>query len=164
MRILGIDPGLATVGFAVIEADEKGGKQLIEYGVISTKAGLEMGERLHEIYKDMQGVLREYKPEFCAIEQIFFSKNVTTGIQVSQARGVILLALQEAGLEVHEYNPTSIKASLTGDGSADKKAIQKMIMLELGLDSPPQPDDAADAVNLALTLCSELRYSSKINS
>jgi crossover junction endodeoxyribonuclease RuvC len=88
---------------------------------------------------------------------------VTTGIQVSQARGVILLALQEAGLEIHEYNPTAVKASLTGDGSADKKAIQKMIMLELNLDSPPEPDDAADAVNLALTLCSELRYSSKLS-
>lgn len=163
MRILGIDPGLATVGFAIIELENES-RQLIEYGVISTKPNLQTAERLEEIYKDIQGLLTEYKPQCCAIEQIFFSKNVTTGIQVSQARGVVLLALQQANVEIHEYNPSAIKASLTGDGAADKKAIQKMVMLELGLEEPPQPDDAADAVNLALTLCSELRYTSKMNS
>jgi crossover junction endodeoxyribonuclease RuvC len=165
MRILGIDPGLATIGFAILDYDESqnssqtvGEKTLQEVGVISTPAGLPIPQRLSEIYKDMQELIREYKPDVCAIEQIFFSKNVSTGIQVSQARGVILLALQEAGVQIHEYNPTAMKAALTGDGRADKAAIQKMVMLELNLSAPPKPDDAADAVSLALTLLCELQY------
>jgi crossover junction endodeoxyribonuclease RuvC len=156
MRILGIDPGLAIVGFAILDK-ENDKKTLIEAGVIRTHKDRTHSQRLKEIYDDMQAIIREYKPDICAIEQIFFSKNVTTGIKVSQARGVTLLALEEAGIEIHEFNPKSMKLSLTGDGNADKKAIQKMVMLELKLDQPPKPDDAADAVSLALTLCSELR-------
>ena len=156
MRILGIDPGLAIVGFAILDKDGNQ-KTLIEAGVIRTHKDLPNSARLKEIYTDMQAIIREYKPDTCAIEQIFFSKNVSTGIQVSQARGVILLALEQASLEIHEFNPKSMKLSLTGDGNADKKAIEKMVMIELKLSEPPKPDDAADAVSLVLTLCSELR-------
>lgn len=158
MRILGIDPGLATIGFSILDIDGHN-KTLIEVGVIRTGANLPLPERLKEIYKDIKALAKEYKPDICSIEQIFFSKNVTTGIQVSQARGVILLALNEEGVEIREYNPSSMKAALTGDGNASKAAIQKMVKLELGLSEIPKPDDAADAVSLALTLSSELRYS-----
>ncbi len=156
MRILGIDPGLAIVGFAILDSSE-GHKQLIEAGVIRTSPKQSNEERLLEIYDDMKEVIQEYKPDRVSIEQIFFSKNVTTGIQVSQARGVILLACEQAKLPIHEYGPSQLKLALTGDGRADKKSIEKMVMLELGLNQPPKPDDAADAVNLALTLASELR-------
>jgi len=157
MRILGIDPGLAIIGFALLEL-EGNQKKLIDVGVIRTAAGLAMGQRLKEIHQDMSSLLKELKPDRCAIEQIFFSKNVTTGIQVSQARGVILLALEEANIQCHEYGPSAMKLALTGNGQADKRSIQKMVKLELGLTEVPKPDDAADAVSLALTLCSELKY------
>lgn len=157
MRILGIDPGLATIGFAILDATPKE-KRLIDVGVIRTPAGLAVPERLLEIHKDMQELIRTYKPEIASIEQIFFSKNVTTGIKVSEARGVILLAMQEAGLPIHEYSPSQMKSLLTGDGKADKLAIQKMVMLELGLPHPPKPDDAADALSMALCLSHALRF------
>lgn len=156
MRILGIDPGLATSGFAILDV-EGHQKKLIAVGVIRTPAKLELGERLQEIYKDMHAILTQYKPKVCSIEQVFFSKNVTTGIQVSHARGVIVMALHDHGIPLHEYSPSAMKRALTGDGRADKKAIQKMVMLELNLKSAPKPDDAADAVSLALTLAATLR-------
>lgn len=156
MRILGIDPGLATTGFAILDV-EGHQKKLIAVGVIRTPAKLELGERLQEIYKDMHAILAQYKPKVCSIEQLFFSKNVTTGIQVSHARGVIVMALHDYGVPLHEYSPSAMKRALTGDGRADKKAIQKMVMLELKLKSAPKPDDAADAVSLALTLAATLR-------
>lgn len=156
MRILGIDPGLATTGFAILDV-EGHQKKLIAVGVIRTPAKLELGERLQEIYKDMHAILTQYKPKVCSIEQVFFSKNVTTGIQVSHARGVIVMALHDHGIPLHEYSPSAMKRALTGDGRADKKAIQKMVMLELNLKSAPKPDDAADAVSLALTLAATLR-------
>ncbi|MFA4815133.1 MAG: crossover junction endodeoxyribonuclease RuvC [Candidatus Gracilibacteria bacterium] len=156
MRILGIDPGLATTGFAVLDV-EGHEKKLITVGVVNTPAKLPLGERLQEIYKDISSLLTEYKPKFCSIEQIFFSKNVTTGIQVSHARGVILLALYEHGIEVYEFSPSAMKLALTGNGRADKKSIQKMVKLELKLKEVPKPDDAADAVSLALTLAATLR-------
>ncbi|MBU0982145.1 crossover junction endodeoxyribonuclease RuvC [Patescibacteria group bacterium] len=157
MRILGIDPGLATVGFAILDYFEEE-KNLIEYGVITTSAKTPKTHRLKEIHNDISAILGEYKPDICAIEQIFFSKNVTTGIQVSESRGVILLALNEANVPLQEFSPSSLKRSLTGNGNADKQMIQKMVMLELKLQEIPKPDDAADALSLALALCSELRY------
>ena len=156
MNILGIDPGLATTGFAVLEMNGRT-KKLLTVGVIRTPAKHEFGERLSEIYDDLTGLIREYKPELCAIEQLFFSKNVTTGIQVSHARGVIILALGKAKIPVTEYTPSAMKRLLTGNGKADKKSIQKMVMLELGLAKAPHPDDAADAVSLALCLGATLR-------
>jgi crossover junction endodeoxyribonuclease RuvC len=157
MRILGIDPGLATTGFAVLEMNAKKEKKLLTVGVLRTAAKRPLGERLKEIHTDISEIIRDYKPSICSIEQIFFSKNVTTGIQVSHARGVIILALEEAGLMVHEISPSAMKRALTGDGRADKKAIQKMVMLELNLKQVPKPDDAADALSLALTLAATIR-------
>ncbi|MEK9159133.1 MAG: crossover junction endodeoxyribonuclease RuvC [Patescibacteria group bacterium] len=156
MRILGIDPGLATTGFAVLDV-EGHQKRLVTVGVIRTPAKTDLGQRLKELYTDINELLNEYKPKFCSIEQLFFSKNVTSGIQVSHARGVIIMALYEHGVEVHEYSPSAMKRALTGDGRADKKAIQKMVKLELKLTDVPKPDDAADAVSLALTLAATLR-------
>jgi crossover junction endodeoxyribonuclease RuvC len=156
MRILGIDPGYGIIGFAILDVDGRK-KTLSDCGVIRTPKNLDFPARLKEIHKDMQALLREYKPDTCSIEQVFFSKNVTTGIKVSQAVGVILLALHEAAIPIHEFSPSAMKAALTGDGRANKAAIQKMVKLELGLSSLPKPDDAADAVSLALTLASQLR-------
>ena len=156
MRILGLDPGLATTGYAVLDVHGRT-KKLLSCGVIRTPAKTELASRLLEIYSDFRSLLDQFKPDRCSIEQIFFSKNVTTGIQVSHARGVILLALAERGIPITEFSPSAMKSALTGDGKADKKNIQKMVMLELGLSSPPQPDDAADAVSLALSLASTVR-------
>ena len=156
MRILGLDPGFATTGFAILDVNGPE-KKLITTGVIKTAAGLPFPKRLKELYEDMRAILIEYKPKVCSIEQIFFSKNITTGINVSHARGVLLLALQEFGVELHEYSPSAMKRALTGNVRADKKAIQKMVKLELKLKNIPKPDDAADAVSLALTLAATLR-------
>lgn len=156
MRILGLDPGLATTGYAILDI-EKGKKKLLTCGVIRTPAGLSLGARLKEIHEDFTSLLAKFKPEICSIEQIFFSKNVTTGIAVSHARGILILSLEEAGVPVKEFSPSQMKSALTGDGRADKKNIQKMVMLELGLAAPPQPDDAADAVSLALSLAATVR-------
>lgn len=156
MRILGIDPGFGTIGFAILDLHQ-GQKRLIDVGVIKTDPGLEFGSRLLEIHRDMKALIEEYQPDAAAIEKVFFSKNVTTAIQVSQAKGVILLVLAEAGLIPTQYSPSEMKAALTGDGKADKAAIQKMVMLELGLSQVPKPDDAADALSLALTLSFALR-------
>ena len=125
--------------------------------MITTSPNLEFGVRLIEIYDDMRALIDEYKPEQVAIEQVFFSKNVSTAIQVSEAKGVILLALTQAGLPYREFSPSQMKAAISGDGNADKAAVQKMVMLELKLNTPPKPDDAADALSLALSLSFELR-------
>lgn len=156
MRILGIDPGFGIVGFALLDWDGRK-RQLVDVGVIRTDSGLEFGSRLLEIHKDIKEILNHYQPDAVAIEKVYFSKNVTTGIQVSQAKGVILLALAEAGLIPRQYSPSEMKAALTGDGKADKAAIQKMVQMELGLVEVPKPDDASDALSLALTLSFELR-------
>lgn len=157
MRILGIDPGLNLTGFALLESDGSK-KELLSYGVIRTKANTEKSIRLNEIYNDLKSIIVSLKPEICSIEQLFFSTNVTTAMSVSEARGIILLALNESGIPIHEYTPSQMKKALTGNGKADKKSIQKMLMLELKLKEIPKPDDAADAVSLALALSAELRY------
>jgi len=156
MRIIGIDPGLATTGFAILDFDN-GKKKLISCGVIRTAPDLHLQERLNEIYKDITSIIEEHKPKTCAIEQLFFSKNVTTGIQVAHARGIILLALQQNGIPSTQVTPSALKRAITGDGKADKKAMQKMVTMELNLKEPPKPDDAADAVSLALYLASTLK-------
>lgn len=156
MRILGIDPGLATTGFAILDL-ESGRKKLVSCGVIHTSPKLRLAERLLEIEKDMMAILQQYKPEICSIEQLFFSKNVTTGIAVSHARGALLMALERHQVPFSEMSPSAMKRALTGNGRADKKMIQKMVTLELGLKEAPKPDDAADAVSLALSLACTLR-------
>ena len=150
MRILGIDPGLAIVGYSVIDS-EKGVYRPVDCGVINTPKELSLPERLELIYKGMGELIDTFKPDQVAIEELFFTKNITTGITVAEARGVILLACKQSGLPMFEYTPNQIKQSLTGYGKADKKQIQFMITRLLGLKAIPKPDDAADALAIALT-------------
>jgi crossover junction endodeoxyribonuclease RuvC len=150
MTILGIDPGTAITGFGVIR--KKSSKiKYVKCGCITTCAGLPLPERLDCIYKDVMNLVRENKPEVVAVEELFFFKNVKTAIEVSHARGVIVLAAQKSGLPIFEYTPLQVKQALTGYGRADKKQIQSMVKNILGLNEVPKPDDAADA--LAVAIC-----------
>ena len=150
MRILGIDPGTAIVGFGVIDVDGQK-KTMIDAGVIRTPANQPLEIRLETIYSELNEIMKSNKPEVMVIEQLFFGRNVTTAISVSHARGVIILAGQQAGLQIEEFTPPQIKQALTGTGSADKKQVQEMVKLLLNLKEVPQPDDCADALAAALT-------------
>lgn len=150
MRILGIDPGTGIVGFGLI--DKLGSKNvLVDAGVIRTPAHTPAHERLVTIYSDLKGLIEEYKPQIMVVEQLFFAKNVTTAMTVSQARGVILLLGEQMGLQIEEFTPLQIKQALTGYGRAEKRQIQEMVRLQLNLKETPKPDDAADALAAALT-------------
>ena len=149
MRILGIDPGYGITGFGLIEAD-RGQSRLLQCGAITTPAGMDFSARLEIIYEDMRKLLEVAKPDAVAIEELFFGQNVTTGIGVAQSRGVILLAIRQAGLEVTSYKPAQIKQALVGYGNASKHQMQDMTKRILRLDAMPKPDDAADAIAIAL--------------
>lgn len=150
LKILGIDPGTGIVGFGFIEADNKTLK-LIDAGVIRTPAHQATEQRLLTIYNEVDQLIKEYRPEWLSIEKLFFAKNVTTAMTVSQARGVIMLAAAQSNLQIAEYTPLQIKMAITGYGRADKKQIQEMVKIILGLDTIPKPDDAADALATAIT-------------
>src|SRR3989344_4941679 len=143
MRIIGIDPGTGIMGFGVIDTDEKGKFKLVDGGVIRTKVNQPLDERLIEIYRHLASVISKTRPTVMAIEKLFFAHNVTTAMSVSHARGVAMLAGKLAGLEVAEYTPLQIKQSLTGYGRADKKQMQEMVRVILGLKEVPKPDDCA---------------------
>ena len=149
MRTLGIDPGLATLGWGVVETHGDAAT-LLGCGVICTAARTPLPARLLEIHTALRGVLEQYQPDTAAIEELFFGKNSTTAIAVGQARGVALLALAQAGLVVAEYKPTVVKQAVAGDGGADKRQMQQMVRITLRLAVAPTPDDAADAVAVAL--------------
>ena len=149
MRILGIDPGYGITGFGLIEAD-KGRFSLLRCGAITTPAGMDFSARLEIIYEDMKELLAVAKPDAVAIEELFFGQNVTTGIGVAQSRGVILLAIRQAGLEVFPYKPAQVKQAVVGYGNATKHQVQDMTKRRLGLQAMPKPDDAADAIAIAL--------------
>ncbi|HUW68063.1 MAG TPA: crossover junction endodeoxyribonuclease RuvC [Candidatus Nanoarchaeia archaeon] len=149
MIIIGIDPGLATVGFGVIEKVEE--KIIpVSYGCIRTSAEKQTSERLLEIYNEIKTLFEKYDPQIVAIEKLFFNKNVTSAMSVSEARGVILLAAQQKHKHIFEYTPAQIKQAITGTGRADKRQMQEMIKRLLGLDELPRPDDAADGLSIAL--------------
>ena len=150
MIILGIDPGLAIVGYGVIEA-QNGAFRPIDCGVINTPKEDTVPVRLNKIYDGMLSLIEKFKPDCIAIEELFFNTNITTGINVAQARGVILLACQQKGLKMYEYTPLQIKQALTGYGKAEKKQIQFMVTRLLNLKAVPKPDDAADGLAVALT-------------
>ncbi len=150
MIILGIDPGLAIVGYGVIEA-QKGAFRPIDCGVINTPKSDTVPIRLNKIYDGMLSLIEKYKPDCIAIEELFFNTNITNGINVAQARGVVLLACQQKGLKMYEYTPLQIKQALTGYGKAEKKQIQFMVTRLLNLKAVPKPDDAADGLAVALT-------------
>ena len=149
MRILGIDPGYGITGFGLIEA-ERGSSKLLQCGAITTPAGIDFSARLEIIYEDMRKLLEVAKPDAVAIEELFFGQNVTTGIGVAQSRGVILLAIRQAGLEVTSYKPMQVKQAVVGYGNATKHQVQDMTKRLLGLQAMPKPDDAADAIAIAL--------------
>ena len=149
MRILGIDPGYGITGFGVIEAG-RGNAQLVTCGAITTPAGMDFSARLEMIYNDMTELIASVKPDAVAIEELFFGQNVTTGIGVAQSRGVILLAVRQAGLEVTSYKPMQVKQAVVGYGNATKHQVQEMTKRLLKLSAMPKPDDAADAIAIAL--------------
>lgn len=151
MRVLGIDPGTARLGFGVIESDTRSKPVLIDAGVITTPPHQPDSERMVTIFDELTAIIADTKPELMVVEKLFFAQNVTTALSVAQARGVILLCGEQKGLELFEYTPLQIKMAITGYGRADKKQMQEMVRVMLGLKTAPQPDDCADA--LAAALC-----------
>jgi len=149
MRVLGIDPGIATIGFGVVES-EKNRHKLIKCGVISTPAHTSLSSRLEQIYDDMLSILELFQPDAVSIEELFFNTNITTGIAVAHGRGVILLACRKAGVQVYEYTPLQVKQSVVGYGRAEKRQVMDMVKRLCQLPAAPKPDDAADAVALAI--------------
>ncbi len=161
MRILGIDPGVATIGFGLIEAD-RARVRLLRYGVITTPAGLPLSTRLYQISCDLSQLLDQFQPEEVAVEELFFSKNITTGIAVAHGRGVILLEAERAGVPVYEYTPMQVKQAVAGYGGADKRQVMLMTARLLGMREVPRPDDAADA--LAIAICHGRSATSLLNT
>jgi crossover junction endodeoxyribonuclease RuvC len=150
LRVLGIDPGTATTGYGLVVGTRGAEPTLVEYGTIRTAPDTPMAERLRELHAGLGELIADLAPDAVAVEELYFSSNVSTAITVGQARGVIMLAAAQAGLPVHEYQPAQVKLALTGYGGADKRQVQDMLQLLLGLDEPPRPDDAADGVAIAL--------------
>ncbi len=150
MRIMGIDPGIATVGFGVIDS-EKNRLKLVSTGVIETPAHTSLSSRLDRIYDDTQELISTFSPDVVSVEELFFKKNITTGISVAHGRGVVLLACYKAGVQIFEYTPMQVKQAVVGYGLAEKKQVIYMVTSILKMKSPPKPDDAADA--LALAIC-----------
>lgn len=150
MKILGIDPGTATTGFGLIAKDGAKLKSL-DYGVISTSKDKEMHSRLEVLYDDINSLIKQHKPEVIVVEKLFFTSNITTAMTVSQARGVVLLAASKNKVPIAEYTPLQVKMAVSGYGKATKKQVQEMVKRILKLDSTPKPDDAADA--LAIAIC-----------
>jgi crossover junction endodeoxyribonuclease RuvC len=149
MRILGLDPGIATVGFGLLDSS-RGKTAFLTCGTITTPAHTSLSSRLDQIYSDLQELIRAYHPDAMAIEELFFNTNITTGISVAQGRGVMLLCAYREGISVYEYTPLQVKQAVAGYGRADKRQVQEMVKRLLNLSAIPKPDDAADAVALAL--------------
>ena len=150
MRILGIDPGIAIVGFGLIES-VPGRQRMLSYGAITTEAGLPLSNRLYQIGRDMEELIGQCKPDVIAIEELFFNNNITTGIAVAHGRGVILYSAEKCGVPLFEYTPSQVKQAVVGYGKAEKRQVMDMTRRLLKLRAVPRPDDAADA--LALAVC-----------
>ncbi len=150
MRILGIDPGIAIVGFGLIESD-RGNMRMLQYGAVTTEAGLPLATRLVQIEDDMRALIRQLQPDEIAIEELFFSKNITTGIAVAHGRGVVLCTAERLGIPIFEYTPMQVKQAVVGYGLAEKRQVMDMTKRLLKLKAVPKPDDAADA--LAIAIC-----------
>lgn len=159
MRILGIDPGIATIGFGLVEA-EKGKVSMLTYGVITTPAGVPLSKRLYQIDRDMEDLIDQLKPDVIAVEELFFNTNITTGIAVAHGRGVLLCAAERCGIPLYEYTPSQVKLAVTGYGKAEKRQVMDMTRRLLKLNAVPKPDDAADA--LALALCHARSFTSRL--
>jgi crossover junction endodeoxyribonuclease RuvC len=151
MLVIGIDPGTATTGYGLVREDDRGELITVDYGVISTPANLPIQERLLILYDQLNDILQHHRPDGGAVEKLFFSRNVRTAISVGQGRGVALLAMGAAGLAIGEYTPLEVKQAVVGYGGAEKHQVQEMVRAILNLEDLPQPDDAADA--LAVAIC-----------
>lgn len=149
--VIGIDPGTAITGYGAIKEESTGDLKWVTHGVITTPSDWDEPQRLLHLYQSLQNIIQEVKPDCCAVEDLFFQKNVKTAIKVGQGRGAVLIAAAEFGLEVGEYSPLEIKQAVVGYGKAEKSQVQQMVKLILGLDDVPKPDDAADA--LAVGIC-----------
>jgi crossover junction endodeoxyribonuclease RuvC len=156
VRILGIDPGTGILGFGIIDV-EKGNTVLVDGGVIRTPVKEDDAVRLLTIYDELTEIIKLHKPQIVSVEKLFFSRNVTTAMTVSQARGVVLLCAMQAGMKIYEYTPMQIKQAVTGYGKADKKQMQEMVRVILKLKEIPKPDDAADALAAAITCSMTMR-------
>lgn len=161
MRILGIDPGVATIGFGLIDV-RRNTQKLLRYGVITTPAGIPLSQRLYKISEDMAQLISMLRPDEAAVEELFFSKNITTGIAVAHGRGVLLLELIRSGIPVYEYTPMQVKQAVVGYGKAEKKQVMLMTQRLLSMKEIPRPDDAADA--LAIALCHGRAATSLLNT
>ena len=161
MIILGIDPGVATIGFGVIDAQRQK-NTLLQYGVITTPAGIPLSNRLLQLSRDMEQLIEQFHPDEMAVEELFFSKNITTGIAVAHGRGVILLSAEKMGVPVFEYTPMQVKQAVAGYGKAEKRQVMLMTQRLLNMKEIPRPDDAADA--LALAICHSRAATSLLNT
>ena len=161
MIVLGIDPGVATIGFGVVRA-ERQKNTLVQYGVITTPPGIPLSSRLLQISDDMEELIRTFHPDEMAVEELFFTKNITTGIAVAHGRGVILLSAERLGVPVFEYTPMQVKQAVAGYGGADKRQVMLMTQRLLNMKQVPRPDDAADA--LALAICHGRAATSLLNT
>jgi crossover junction endodeoxyribonuclease RuvC len=155
---LGIDPGTATTGYGLVRLLHDGGLVAVSFGIISTPKDATPPARLEMLFDDLNKLLRKHKPDTAAVERLFFAKNVTNALAVGQARGVIMLCLQKAGIEPFEYTPNEVKQAVAGYGSADKRQVQDMVRALLQLEKIPKPDDAADALAIAITHLNTKRY------
>ena len=151
MLVLGIDPGTATTGYVLVGETLRGDLELVEYGVILTPAGMDQEKRLQMLYERLNEIILLHHPDAGAVEKLFFRRNVTTAISVGQARGVILLTMAQAHMSVAEYTPMEVKQAVSGYGGADKKQVQVMVQAILQMQELPKPDDAADAIAIAIT-------------
>ncbi len=157
MLVVGIDPGVATTGFGVVR-DTRDGILLVDYGIITTPADMPLASRLLVLHNQLEKIIQLHRPESSAVEKLFFQKNVTTAIAVGQARGVALLTLAENQIEVSEYTPLEVKQAVAGFGSADKKQVQYMVKALLNMEKIPSPDDAADALAIAICHLHSVRF------
>lgn len=158
MLVLGLDPGTATTGYGFVREHPDGSLEAVAYGVITTSPRLDMPQRLQQIFQELTALIEKHRPDRAAIEHLYFGRNVTTGITVAQARGVELLALANADLRIREYKPNEIKQSIAGYGGAAKPQMQEMVRALLGLEKIPRPDDAADALAVAITDINSSQY------
>jgi len=156
--VLGIDPGTATTGFGLVRERDDGSLELVEFGIISTPKEEAAHHRLVQLYDEMKKIIKRHKPDSVGVEKLFFQRNISTAIAVGQARGVVMLAIAQAGLDVAEYTPNEVKQAVAGYGSADKKQVQEMVRVLLSMPSIPKPDDAADALAIAITHIHTRRY------
>lgn len=159
MRLaLGIDPGIAITGYGVVRLLEDGALEAVTFGVMVTPPDMPVHQRLLMLHKDMQELLSSCRPDTCAVEKLFFQRNVSTAIAVGEARGIVMLTIAEAGLDVAEYTPNEVKQAVVGYGSAEKRQVQEMVRTLLALPEIPKPDDAADALAIAITHLNTKHY------